>query len=157
MDSENITSHSDAMSAMERQLERIALALERLATLLESQQSSTLSVPTISPTTSAVEGVTVSTSAASDYLSERGISVKTIPDPSPADEGLDRLSSYLGSKYEHLRELMKRLKQTMQLGGSFRMNVSQLPQESIATICQFCSYLYQAAFLTQYHYLKAPK
>jgi len=91
------------------------------------------------------------------FLARRGITVKAIPEPSPADATIDSLADYLGDRYQALRPLLAKIKRTMQRGDMFDEHLAGRAQEDIASNCQFCHRLHEIALLTEYNYQRAPK
>jgi hypothetical protein len=142
-------------------LERIAAALERLAPAAASSAPAPEPAPAASgsgpePAVEASEPVTLVPEALNTFLASRGIRIRRVPPPGPADSVLDRLALFLGSRYEALKDVLGWLKRTMQTGGRWHLRLAGRPQEEIGACCQFCHQLYQLAFLTEYRYHRAP-
>ncbi len=91
------------------------------------------------------------------YLYEHGIHIKSIPAEKPIDPVHDEIARLIGSKFYSVAPLLDNIKRNMQLGNSFTINISQLPQQNIADITLLGRKLHELAFLTQFHYQKAPK
>jgi hypothetical protein len=105
----------------------------------------------------ASEPVTLVPEALNSFLASRGIRIRRVPPPGPADTVLDRLALYLGTRYETLKDVLGWLKRTMQTGGRWHLRLAGRPQEQIGACCQFCHMLHQLAFLTEYRYHRAPQ
>jgi len=146
-------------------LERIAFALERIAAALETTkvtephisegtQSADVSVrPTAVNESSPAEAG----SGVIDFLATRNIKIKTIKPPDKADGVIDSLSLFLGERYSGLKGLLSKIKRNMQNGGAITESIASLPQEDISSACQFCTRLYEVAFLEQYKYFRSPQ
>ncbi len=91
------------------------------------------------------------------FLSERGVTIKTLPASEPADEFLDRIAFFMGDRFSHIKELYTLLKKNLSFEYPFRLELKDKTQEEISTITQLCSQLHQIAFLEEYTYLKSPK
>ena len=91
------------------------------------------------------------------FLESRGIQVKAVPSEDAADDVINSLAEFLGKNYDSLRDLLAQIKRNMQLGGNFTMSIKKYSQRDIANICQFCTRLYEIAFLEQYKYFRAPQ
>lgn len=147
-------------------LDRIIAALERLAPAAARAEAET-AVPA-EPGAAAEEPggvapgepsepVTLVPEVLQRFLASRGIRVRRIPPPNPADPVLDRLALYLGTRYQLLKDVLGRLKRTMQTGDRWRLSLAGRPQEEIGACCQFCHQLHELAFLTEYRYHRAPQ
>lgn len=161
-------------------LERIAVALERIAVALE-QSSTFLAAQTqndeAGPGVTAVAPVTLDTmlrdsaganpapppaapqaaDALREFLAARGIAIKTIPPEDPADQVINSLSLYLGERYHSLKLILLAIKRNMQQGGYFSENIKQYTQQSVSDATQFCTLLYDMAFLEEYRYFRSPQ
>lgn len=91
------------------------------------------------------------------FLSGRGIRVRCVPPPRPADPVLDRMALHLGTRYAVLKDVLAWMKRTMQTGGRWYLKLGDRPQEEIGACCQFCHQLHELAFLTEYRYHRAPR
>lgn len=147
-------------------LERIAAALERLAPAAVLPEAAP--VPAPEPAAGACasgsgeaaetpEPVTLIPEVLNSFLLSRGIRVRRVPPPGPADVVLDRLALYLGARYEALKDVLGWMKRTMQTGGRWYLKLAGRPQEEIGACCQFCHQLHELAFLTEYRYHRAPR
>ena len=146
---------------IETLLERIALALERLAeqanhhgSAPEASQSwpdteeSAVNArpPTLSPPPSILE----------PFLNSRGIRIKVRRADDAADEVIDSLSLYLGERYDALSGLLGKIKRAMQTGMPLTESLKGRPQQDVSSACQFCTRLHEVAFLEQYRYYRSP-
>jgi hypothetical protein len=145
-------------SKIEEILERIAVALEAIAMALTSgnPQRNKEGLLNCSKDNQDAAGNESSHDVIKRYLSSRGISIKVIPPEDPADSIIDSLSLFLGSRYGALRNILSKIKRNMQIGGSLTESIADYSQEDISSICQFCTRLYEIAFLEQYKYSKSP-
>lgn len=151
------------------QLDRIAAALERMvpagAVPAANISPETVCSPTerepplppISAGPSREEPVTLVPDSIRRYLEARGIRIRRVPPPNPADPVLDRLALFLGRRHQSLRDVLAWLKRTMQTGNQWRLSLAGRPQEVICDCCQFCHQLHQMAFLTEYRYYRSPR
>jgi hypothetical protein len=139
---------------------RTAAAIEQLATQLQKlshtqsirQTSTQLRLPKI-----ASEHDLANVPALNQFLAERGIAIKTLRARQDYDDVHDELSLLLGSKYYSISPLLDSIKRTMQLGHTFNLNISQHSQTAIADMTLIGRKLHDLAFLTMYHYQKAPR
>jgi len=147
---------------IEALLERIALALERLA-----EQTHRRGVVAEAPQgrPDAEEGVLDSLrpslsppcpSILEPFLSSKGIRIKVRPADDAADHIIDSLSLYLGERYDALSGLLAKIKRAMQNGAPITESLKGRPQQDVSTACQFCTLLHDVAFLEQYQYLRSP-
>lgn len=149
-------------------LERIATALERIASRLEFQNATTalpkVEQPTerpemdihLPPPDQVADSLTT-TNSLIDFLAKRKISIKTLPKHDEGDEVLDRLAQYIGSRYTSVRKLLEAIKRNLSTGNSFSLNLRAERQEDLSSVCQLASQLHEVAFLTRYRYEKSPK
>lgn len=147
-------------------LDRIAAALERLAPVAAPRKMEPAAAPEAAGTAFEAESgaqaetsepVTLVPEALGTFLAGRGIRIRRVPPPSPADPVLDRLALFLGTRYSMLKEALGWIKRTMQTGGSWHLKLAGKPQEEIGACCQFCHQLHELAFLTEYRYHRAPR
>lgn len=145
---------------LEEILERIAVALEAIARALTSGDPQKVKEGLLSAGTSKENQDYVTNKKSQDvienWLASKRISIKVKPPEDPADSIIDSLSLFLGSRYSALREILLKIKRNMQTGGSFTENIADYSQEDISSVCQFCTRLYEIAFLEQYKYSRAP-
>ena len=90
------------------------------------------------------------------FLESRGIKIKTKKPEDAADEIIDKLSQFLGGHYPALRNILTKIKRSMQTGVSITESISGYSQKDVSSICQFCSRLHDIAFLEQYKYFRSP-
>lgn len=144
-------------------LERIANALERIASALEdvpktagfeTQRASSQSTVTFE-NNSTIEHESEIKSV-DRFLESRGIQIKTKKPEDAADEIIDKLSQFLGKNYSALRNILTKIKRSMQTGAPIAESISGYSQKDISSICQFCSRLHDIAFLEQYKYFRSP-
>lgn len=145
---------------IEALLERIAVALERLA-----DQSHSRGVVAEAPRSRlAEEGIadfkpsawSSSSPILEPFLNSRGIQIKVRPAEDASDPVIDSLSLYLGERYDALSGLLSKIKRAMQTGMPITESLKGRPQQDVSTICQFCTRLHEIAFLEQYKYLRSP-
>lgn len=92
-----------------------------------------------------------------DFLRARGISIRTVPTRTPADDPLDSTAVFLGERYAALRPVLSEIKRTMAQGKSWSHSLKGRPSEAISSSCQFCSTLHDLALLTSYTYHRSPR
>ena len=144
-------------------LERIASSLERIEVLLTSQGNQTVEGSVgiqkgfRTPPQDADIVVQMKSSSVEEFLSSKGIIIKAKKPEDPADGIIDSLSLFLGERYPALRILLAKIKRSMQTGAAFTEGISNISQEDINSICQFCSRLHSIAFLEQYKYFRSPQ
>lgn len=140
-------------------LERIAIALERLAARADRED------PAPQPSARAGQGGTERCGAKSG----EGARGKTgglpprarhprqaVPPADPADAVIDSLSLFLGERYEALSGILAKIKRAMPEGLTISESLRDRPQQDVSSACQFCTRLHEVAFLEQYHYLRSP-
>jgi hypothetical protein len=91
------------------------------------------------------------------FLESRGIKIKNVPAEDASADVINSLSKYLGENYDSLRELLAIIKRKMQQGAQFSLLLKKYAQRDIATVCNFCTRLYNVAFLEEYKYYKSPQ
>ncbi|MCS7291313.1 MAG: hypothetical protein NZ699_19530 [Roseiflexus sp.] len=146
---------------LEALLERIAVALERLA----DQSNSRIVVTEASRRRSAVEEITDDFKSSASpppspilepFLNSRGIQIKSRPAEDASDPVIDSLSLYLGERYDALSGLLSKIKRAMQTGMPITESLKGRSQQDVSTVCQFCTRLHEIAFLEQYKYFRSP-
>jgi len=150
-------------------LERIAIALERIAESFEkgiSLKNPRLTAnnmeqtPIDNATSEIGERKIIENSeeenAIEKFLFSRNIGIKVVPPKDEADNVINSLADFLGNNYSSLRELLSKIKSNMQRGDSFELCIKDYTQKEVSTTCQFCHRLYEIAFLEQYKYFKSP-
>lgn len=157
---------------LENLLERIAVALERIADTIENGE---LSVSQELIANRDVEEMVltdeifleieeIETSEDTEkedviekFLSSKNIKIKVVPPEDAADDVINSLAEFLGSHYNALSELLSKIKRNMQEGRFITFSIKDYPQKDGSDICQFCTRLYEIAFLEQYKYFKSPQ
>lgn len=144
-------------------LERIANALERIASALEVTSTSTDSGKNnVTPSQSTIPLDNSATEheagikSIERFLESRGIKIKTKKPEDAADEIIDKLSQFLGENYLALRNILTKIKRSMQTGAPIAESISSYSQKDISSICQFCSRLHDIAFLEKHKYFRSP-
>ncbi|MDW8350551.1 MAG: hypothetical protein RML99_01465 [Anaerolineae bacterium] len=152
--------NSDKIEAL---LERIAIALERLASQsnyrgdFPERPHSNTDANKVSADSSASNSNSPATySILESFLNSRGIQIKVRPADDAADQVIDSLSLYLGEHYDALSGLLSKIKRAMQTGTVITESLKGKPQQDISSACQFCTRLYEVAFLEQYQYFRSP-
>ncbi|MCS6812116.1 MAG: coiled-coil domain-containing protein 30 [Cyanobacteria bacterium] len=92
-----------------------------------------------------------------DFLASRNIRVRAVPAESPADHVINSLSKFLGENYSSLRQLLGKIKRSVNQGNSFLLSLKEYTQRDIGTVCQFCTRLHGIAFLEEYRYFRSPQ
>lgn len=95
--------------------------------------------------------------AIEEFLNVRGIKIKTVPPEDAADNVINSLSEFLGKNYDGLRELLAKIKRSMQQGGFITISLKDYAQKDVSNVCQFSTRLHEIAFLEQYKYFKSPQ
>jgi len=143
-------------------LERIAIALERIADLLarpnQSEDSSGQvdSEPPIAPEPTEPAPPTNDNTRLRNFLASRGISIKTIPHEQESDETLDKIALFIGNRLESVKSVLDSIKANMNVGRPFSLNLRNESQQTVADTTNLCTNLYNIAFLTAYYYQKSP-
>lgn len=154
-------------SELKSLLERIAIALERIACSLEQSRSpnrernlgNTIEVKQeILPD----ENIDLRDSIFIDnvietFLNSRNIKIKIAPPEDPADDVINSLAEFLGNHYNALSDLLAKIKSNMQRGGTITFAIKDYSQRDISDICKFCTRLHEIAFLEQYKYFRSPE
>ncbi|ADD27638.1 hypothetical protein [Meiothermus ruber] len=148
---------------IEALLERIALALEQMVAqanqhrtpnVAYSQSHSDTEKTSLEP--SSRNSNASSLSILEPFLKARGIQIKVRPAEDAADQVIDSLSLFLGERYDALAGLLSKIKRAMQTGAQITESLKDRPQQDISSACQFCTRLYEVAFLEQYQYFRSP-
>lgn len=151
---------------MEDILERIALALECIAEKLPSFTEEQGAADFVISHVEVGEEVTPQVppndengvvSRLEPFLTQRGVTVKTIPELGAADQVIDSLSMALGEQYVALSSLVTKIKRAMQTGTVITESLVGKPQLEVSAVCQFCHRLHEIAFLEYYKYYRSPK
>lgn len=148
---------------IEELLERIAVALERLAaaSVVRADLGATkntklvldkMDVRNDTPSRTASPSV----SGLHEFLASKRIQIKAIPPSDASDDVIDSLSLFLGERYEALSDLLNKIKRAMQSGKTITHSLKNRSQQDVSSNCQFCTRLHQVAFLEQYRYLRSP-
>ena len=150
-------------------LERIATALERVASSLDKLTNRIYADTLVDEDGKVFESPidNIQENDASEekdelnaiehFLNTRNIQIKTIPPKDPADELINSLSEFLGKNYDCLRELLVKIKRSMQKGGFITLSIKNYTQKNVSNVCQFATRLHEIAFLEQYKYFKSPQ
>ncbi len=145
-------------------LERIAIALEQLATnaspcvtfggksMQEDTQNDLSKLINTAPDIISLSRFPTLES----FLESRGIRIKVVPPEDAADQIIDSLSLYLGERYDALSVILAKIKRAMQSGMSITESLKGRSQHDISSACQFCTRLHEVAFLEQYQYFRSP-
>lgn len=148
---------------IESLLERIAVALERLAADRDARAGfATEQAPQAACSESEVRMDTASgtvparPSALESFLYSRGIRIKVAPPDDAADDIIDSLSLFLGERYDALSGLLTKIKRAMQSGMPITESLKNRSQQDVSSNCQFCTRLHEVAFLEQYQYSRSP-
>ena len=91
------------------------------------------------------------------FLNSRGIQVKSTRRKCASDAIIDKLSRFLGDRYEVLSALHDKIKRAMQSGDTIHLNLNDKTPQEINTNCQYCRLLYEIAFLEEYQYYRSPE
>lgn len=153
-------------------LKRIAIALEKISESLVKEvnykiqdnrgeeSSSTLinvSIPNDKEANVEIKSVKERQKIIKDFLSSRNIEIKYIPPEDEADEILDKISIFMGNRFNLIKPFLELVKVKMNSADTIKMDLKNKTQEEISSICQLCTRLYEIAFLEEYTYLKSPK
>jgi len=148
---------------IEALLERIAIALERLAGQAGNHRSPTEEIPPESsaaeladPIDSPLPSELSDPAVLEPFLNSKGIQIKVVPAEDAADQVIDSLSLFLGERYDALSGLLAKIKRAMQSGMPITESLKNLSQKDVSSACQFCTRLHEVAFLEQYQYIRSP-
>lgn len=148
---------------IEALLERIAVALERLAAegttrarVTGPQASEGACTESCTPVDVAQGAPVAGPSVLETFLHSRGIQIKVAPADDAADQVIDSLSLYLGERYDGLSGLLLKIKRAMQTGVPITESLKNRSQQDVSSACQFCTRLHEVAFLEQYQYFRSP-
>jgi hypothetical protein len=151
-----------------KMLERIAIALERIADSGNINKSikNLIEPNDIFSKESEIQNKETDTGEATfenhldvikEFLNTRNIQIKTVPPEDAADDIINSLSEFLGKNYDGLRELLIKIKRSMQQGYPITLSIKDYSQKDVSNVCQFATRLYEIAFLEQYKYFKSPQ
>ncbi len=153
-------------------LERIAVALEKIASLMESTQNGVQSYGAecavnevlvnldnkkTSEEMGANEKIEVDVDILIERLAEGRIAVKTYPEREQENSELDTLSQFMGSRFSDIKVVYERIKRSLNSSSGVRLDMKTFSQSSVSSSCQFCTLLYNIAYLSEYKYLKSPR
>lgn len=148
---------------IEALLERIALALEQMVTQANQYRTANASYPQSHTDAEKISLESWSRNSNAPplpilepFLNARGIQIKVRPAEDAADQVIDSLSLFLGERYDALAGLLGKIKRAMQTGAHITESLKDRPQQDIGSACQFCTRLYEVAFLEQYQYFRSP-
>lgn len=91
-----------------------------------------------------------------DFLKNIDILVDSYSEHKDSDEIINKIALFLGNNYSILHDILANIKRNMNKGGTFNLNLKNIPQLNIGIICQFSYNLHSIAFLEQYFYKKSP-
>ncbi len=91
------------------------------------------------------------------YLRSKGIEIWTLPRPQAADETLDRIAVFMGTRYQQVGYLYGKIKSNMNFGKTFTLRLKGYPEDQVSSMCQLGTYLHEIAFLEEYYYQRSPK
>ena len=142
-------------------LERIAIALEKIADSLSPQTESR--IPPVPGDPSLLSNDPIKPLAAandprhlSEFLASRDIAIKTIPPEHESDETLDKIALFIGNRLESVKGILDSIKGNMNTGRAFSLTLKNESQQTVTDTTNLCTNLYNIAFLTAYHYQKSP-
>lgn len=146
-------------------LERIAVALEKIANSLERKEESTVTEihdgsgtnNFISDTDKEYEKNDIGVKELIEELAFNNIIVKNYPEREDEQKELDNLSYFMGDRFSDIKIVYERIKRNLNFGTGFSLNIKNWSQTSISSSCQLCTMLYNIAYLSEYKYLKSPK
>jgi len=143
-------------------LERIAIALEKIADSLAKTNQSKIQPDTIDAESRVSPEPVEAMSPNNDitrlrnFLASRGISIKTIHPEQESDETLDKIALFIGNRFESVKRVLDSIKANMNVGRPFSLNLRNESQQTVADTTNLCTNLYNIAFLTAYRYQKSP-
>jgi hypothetical protein len=151
---------------LEQLLERIAVALEQLAsvsgnglmphprplpdTKLSESSETAVEMP------SSLAGNNHRQTVLEPFLNSKGILIKVLQPEDPSDQIIDSLSIFLGERYNALSSVLLKIKRAMQMGLPITESLKDCSQVDVSSVCQFCTRLHEIAFLEQYQYQRSP-
>jgi len=155
----------------EKYIERIAIALERIANAITEKN---IIISDVNDETIDVnleknnyannnieennsEVIENDNTSLIEFLNSKNITVKYIKPEDEADKILDNIALFMGDRYTQIKKIYDLIKRTMNTGGSFRLDMKNYQQDEISSITQLGHNLHQIAFLEEYKYLKSPK
>lgn len=92
-----------------------------------------------------------------EFLAKRGVTIKHERERDEADEVLDRLALFMGSRFQRIQRFYERLKRHLGDGRPFTLNLCNEPQEVVSSTCQLATELHTLALLEEYHYRRSPE
>ena len=143
-------------------LERIAIALERIADSLagaDQSEETSDAVELESPDSPGPPEPVVPVDDIARlrrFLASRGISIKTLSSEQESDETLDKIALFLGNRLESVAAVLDSIKANMNAGRAFTLSLRNESQQTVADTTNLCTSLYNIAFLTAYRYQKSP-
>jgi hypothetical protein len=138
-------------------LERIAIALEAIANKLPTSiEVDNLNIKTTDQVTDVI-AQTDDINPILNFLTSKNIGIKTFKTVEDADEVLDNIALFMGSRYNSVKKVYNTIKSRLTTGAEFRLDMKSETQEVVSYSCQFCTLLHQIAFLESYTYFKSPR
>jgi hypothetical protein len=145
-------------------LERIASALEKISDILNKENIDIPKNSVIEESFSTEDKDKIENEVIKerqhlieDFLSSRKVIIRHIPPEDEADEILDRISIFIGNRYNLIKPFLQQIKNKMNSGGTIKLDLKTKTQEEISSICHLAKNLHEIAFLEEYTYLKSPK
>jgi len=92
-----------------------------------------------------------------NFLINRRITIKSIPEEENGDKILDKIAVFMGDRYKLIRPFLDQIKRKMNSGQTVKMYLKERTQDEISSICQLGSWLHEIAFLSEFIYYKSPK
>ena len=92
-----------------------------------------------------------------EILSTFNITVKQCRTSFEGSEALNKLASYVGEHWDSFQDLWLTFKRGLQGRNSITKFLDRYPPEDVSYMCNLCIRMKELAFLSNYHYAKAPK
>ncbi|MDH7604267.1 MAG: hypothetical protein QHH13_05135 [Melioribacter sp.] len=88
------------------------------------------------------------------WLMSRGITIINYKSLNNNDHVHDKLSLFLGNRFENLVLFHDGIRRCLSNGNVLRLNLYDYPQSVISDTTQFCTWLYEYAYLSSYRYIR---
>jgi hypothetical protein len=148
-------------------LERIASALESIAESLNRENQENISnnfnyansqtYVNKNTTPDESEDILNRRVILANFLINRRITIKDLPEDENGDGILDKIAFFMGDRYKLIHAFLQQIKRKMNSGETVKMYLKERTQEEISSICQLASWLHEIAFLSEFTYYKSPK
>jgi hypothetical protein len=145
----------ESLERIENLLERIAISLETIASINIGRV-----IPPVVPEPIEIIDEEEEENGINEiltFLSRKNIQVKTYPSEVDENDVLNKLATFIGTRYASVSKTYKAIKSSLTDGRNFSVDLRKDTQTSVTNSTQLCTELHKIAFLSDYKYLKSPQ